>query len=209
MPRKRVVVFEDLTVVRDLLVEALAADYEIAGAFEEGARGVKEAIRLAPDVALVDYMLPGLNGLDVARKLLAALPRVRVILITAHDRPEVLLEAVDAGVHGVVTKGTPLRTLKDAVAQVLTTGAYYCPATSAALRDARSAPRKKDPLTAREREIVQLIASGLTNKDVAKRLGLSEKTVSNHRTNLMKKLGVHDVATLTRYAVERGLVVLR
>jgi DNA-binding NarL/FixJ family response regulator len=209
MTRKRVVVFEDLTVVRDLLVEALASDYDVVGSYDDGARGLPLAIAKAPDVALLDYMMPGLNGLDVARKLMTAVPRVRVILITAHDRPEVLLEAVDAGIHGVVTKGTPLKTLKEAVSQVLSSGAYYCPATSAALRAAKNAPKKRDPLTAREREIVQLVASGLTNKEVANKLGLSEKTVSNHRTNLMKKLGVHDVATLTRYAVERGLVVLR
>lgn len=198
----RLVVLEDLTVVREMLVEVLGADprYRVVGAFADGASGEAEIRRLAPEVALVDYMLPGKNGLDLSRRIM---PSVKVVLLTAHERPEVLCEAVEAGVHAVVSKAAPLQTVKDAVAQVLAGRAYYCPATAAALREMRVAPR--DPLSAREREIVSLVALGLTNKEIAIRLGISEKTVANHRTNLMRKLGVHDVATLTRYALERGL----
>ena len=89
------------------------------------------------------------------------------------------------------------------MAHVLAGKGYYCPATAAALRQVRHG--RREPLSTREREIVGLVASGLTNKEIGARLGISEKTVGSHRTNLMRKLGVHDVATLTRYAVERGL----
>jgi DNA-binding NarL/FixJ family response regulator len=206
----RLVIFEDVIVVRDMLVEVFRSDaaYDVVGAFDDGAEGLEESLRLAPDVALVDYVLPGLDGLSVARRLMAALPAVKVVLVTAHDRDEVLLEAVSLGVHGVVTKGSPLLTLKEAVAQVLTTGTYYCPTTAGVLQRARDRTRV-DPLTAREREVVALIAAGMSTKQVAHHLRLSEKTVTNHRSSLMKKLDVHDVATLTRYAVERGLVPSR
>jgi DNA-binding NarL/FixJ family response regulator len=197
----RVVVLEDLTVVREMLVEVFSSDprFEVVGAFSDGEAGLAESLRLLPDVALVDYMLPGMNGIEVGRRLLAR--GVRPVLLTAHDRPEVLHEAARAGVPGIVSKGAPLRTVKEGVSAVLAGGEYRCPTTADALRRSTD-----DPLTAREREVVHFIASGLSNKEIARRLGLSEKTVGNHRNNLMKKLGVHDVATLTRYAVERGLV---
>ncbi len=205
--RHRIVIFEDQAVVRDLLVEVFAStsEYEVVGAFENGATGVEAAIALAPDVAIVDYALPGLNGFDVARRLVAAVPSARIVLLTALDRPEVLLGAVEAGIHGVVTKGTPLETLKLAVARVLASETYRCPRTSALLATMKSDERA-DPLTPREREIVRLVCSGFSSKEVAHRLSLSEKTVSNHRTNIMRKLNVHDVVSLTRYAVDRGLV---
>lgn len=206
-PSHKIVIFEDQAVVRDLLVEVFtsAPEYEVVGAFENGALGVEEAIALAPDVAIVDYALPGLNGLDVARRLVEAVPAARIVLLTALDRPEVLLGAVEAGIHGVVTKGTPLDTLKSAVARVLASEIYRCPRTAALLATIKQDGRA-DPLTPREREIVRLVCSGLSSKEVAHRLSLSEKTVSNHRTNIMRKLDVHDVVSLTRYAVDRGLV---
>ncbi|HVJ89069.1 MAG TPA: response regulator transcription factor [Labilithrix sp.] len=206
----RLVIFEDLTVVRDLLVAVFSADprYEVIASFDDGAKGLTAALELRPDLALVDYVLPGLDGIEVSRRLMEAHPEIKVVLVTAHDRPEVLREGVELGVHGVVTKGAPLRTLQEAVAQVLEVGSYRCSATELALHEP-PAPSERSPLTVREREIVALIATGLSSKQVADRLGISDKTVANHRANLMRKLDVHDVVALTHYAIERGLVPTR
>lgn len=198
----RLAIFEDVTVVRDMLVEVFRADpaYELVSAHADGAEGLASVLLDLPDVAIVDYVLPGLDGLSIARKLIAT-GTTKVVLLTAHDGPEVLLEATKAGVHGLVTKGSPLGILKEAVHEVVRSGTYHCPQAARVIRSG-----SHDPLTARERDILARIASGKSNKQVAYDLGLSEKTVANHRTNLMKKIGVHDVVALTRYALERGLV---
>lgn len=200
----RVVVVEDQTVLRELLVEVLSSDprYEVVGAFESAAALLREHNRLAPEVLIVDYALPGMNGIELAKRLMAR--GAKAVLLTAHDHPELLRDAVTAGIQGVVSKGGPLRTVKDAVAKVLDDEPYRCDRTAAALRQAETT--NVEALTDREREIVRLVAQGFTSKQIGLRLGLSEKTIVNHRTNAMRKLGIHDVVTLTRYALDRGLL---
>jgi DNA-binding NarL/FixJ family response regulator len=200
----RVLIIEDQTVLRELLVEVFAADprYEVVGEFGDGVGALREPCRTAPDALVVDYRLPNLNGIAIAQRFMAR--GVKAVLLTAHDHPDLLREAVAAGIHGVVSKSAPLRVVLNAVATVVEGREYRCAATESALRQAHSVPAIT--LTGREREIVKLVAEGLSSKQIAERLGVTEKTVGNHRTNLMRKLGVHDVVTLTRYAIERGCV---
>lgn len=200
----RILLVEDQTVMRELLVEVLAADsrFEVVGAYDAASGLLRDLRRVSADVAVVDYALPGLNGIEIAKRLM---PRgVKTVLLTAYEHPGLLRDAVAAGIHGVVSKSAPLGVVKDAVARVLAGERYRCPTTASALRSAH--PSTGSALTPREVEVVRLVAGGLTSKEIASRLGLSEKTVVNHRTNVMRKLGVHDAISLTRYALERGLL---
>jgi len=203
---RRVVIVEDQTVLRELLVEVLSSDsrYEVVGAFESAAALLRALRSTAPDVVIVDYALPGMNGLELAKRVMAG--GAKAVLLTAHDHPDLLRDAVACAIHGVVSKSGPLRTVKEAVESVLEGKPYRCHRTEAALREVETSNPESLSLTAREQEIVRLVASGLTSKQIGQRLGLSNKTVVNHRTNAMRKLGIHDVVTLTRYALARGLL---
>jgi DNA-binding NarL/FixJ family response regulator len=129
-----------------------------------------------------------------------------VILVTAHERSPIVREALEAGARGIVMKGTPLRDLRKAMEHVSAGGTYFCAATAELLRDSLSQPQPATALSPRERRIVQLVARGLSSKEIAAELGISTKTVSNHRTHVREKLGLRDVASFTRYAIEHGLV---
>lgn len=199
---------EDLTIVRETLAEVLDADerYRVVGAFATGKEALEQVDALHPDLILCDLMLPDMLGLEVVRHARKALPSCRLLLLTAHQRADLVAEAEALGAHGIVMKGTPLRTLKEAIAAVLGGALYFCPEAAALLRERRAEPQVAAALSSRERQVVQMVARGLSSKEIAVALGLSEKTVWNHRANLMKKLGVHDVAGLTRYAIAAGLV---
>jgi DNA-binding NarL/FixJ family response regulator len=193
--------------LRELLVELL----ESAGAYTAEACGTgseaRERLALGHwDLVLLDLVLPDLHGLDLLRELKSRSRPPRVVVLTAHSRPVVVKDAMELGAHAVVTKGAPLRELRDAIDRVSAGGIFYCSETSRLLREAATTPERDERLTQRQREIVRLVASGKSTKEIASELELSEKTVTNHRARLMERLGVHDIAGLTRYAIAAGLV---
>jgi DNA-binding NarL/FixJ family response regulator len=204
---RRALIIEDQTTLRELLVELLAGSlkFEVqACATAADARACLQTTTF--HVALLDLVLPDAHGLELLTEMRALPERPRVLVLTAHARPAVVRDAMARGAHAVITKSAPLRELRDALERVAAGGIYYCSETSRLLRDAASEPVRDAQLTDRQRQILRAVASGMSTKEIASAFALSEKTVSNHRARIMERLGVHDVAGLTRYAVSLGLV---
>jgi DNA-binding NarL/FixJ family response regulator len=202
-----VVIVEDQTIFRELLAEVLSAEggYSILGQFSEGTPAIEAIDALAPALVILDAVLPDLNGLDVLVRLLAARPTLSVLMVTAYERPALVQDAVRLGARGFVTKGTPLRELREGVRRVAGGGTFFCSVTSAILASNVASPPEAE-LSRRQREIVQLVARGLSSKQIAEELSISVKTVSNHRLQIRARLELYDIASITRYAIERGLV---
>lgn len=206
MSQPKVLIVEDQTVFREMLAELLRLEsFNIVGEFECGAPATKAFDSLKPDMAIVDLLLPDVSGLDVIGHVLRREPQPRVVVVTGQEKPDVVVEAFRLGAHGIITKGASLADLKDGIRRVALGGTYYCPTTSALLREHANQP-ERDALTAREREVLRLVALGRTSKEIASQLHISAKTVANHRHRIASKLGFSDVAGLTRYAIERGWV---
>jgi len=171
----------------------------------------QEALLLAhehrPDVAVLDIAMPHLNGLETARRLREALPQIKIILLTMHTEEPYVLEALQAGTVGYVLKTQAAMDIVQAIREAIQGAIYLSPriATTVVQAYLTSSTLPPDPLTSREREIAQRIAEGQTTKEIAAHLGLSVKTVESHRINLMRKLDIHETATLVRYAIRRGL----
>ena len=170
-----------------------------------------EALRLAqahtPEVAVLDVTMPHLNGLETARRLRETVPQTKSIVLTMHTEEPYVLEALQAGAAGYVLKTQAAVDIVQAIHAAIHGAFYLSPRVATAVVRAYLAgsPLTPDPLTSREREIVQRIAEGQTTKEIAAHLGLSVKTVESHRINLMRKLDIHETATLVRYAIRRGL----
>ncbi len=208
---KRLVIIEDQTAIRVMLVEILRLDnnYQLVGEAGNGQEGVQLCLDAKPDIVVLDAKLPGLNGVEVLRRLEKRLPNMRVLIFSGHENPVLVREMLEAGAHGFVEKTAGLLEFKKGLETVAAGGTYFGPAVAALLRNVVANPgasNTPDFLTDREREILQLIAESNSTKDIAARLGISMKTVDNHRTNLMRKLNLHDVASLTRHALETGLI---
>jgi DNA-binding NarL/FixJ family response regulator len=207
----RLVIIEDQTAVREMLVELLALDknYRLVGQCGEGQAGLQMCLELKPDLVVLDAKLPGLNGVELLRRLVRKLPALRVLVFSGHEDAVVVRQMLEAGAHGFVEKTAGFTEFKKGLATIALGGTYFGPAIASVLRNVVANPESggsPDFLTEREREILQLVAEGHTTKEIAAKLGISAKTVDNHRTNLMRKLNIHDVASLTRHALERGLM---
>jgi len=208
---KRLVIIEDQTAIREMLVEILRLDnnYQLVGEAGEGQAAVQLCMDVKPDIVVLDAKLPGLNGVDILRRLNKRLPNLRVLVFSGHENPVLVREMIESGAHGFVEKTAGLFEFKKGLETVAGGGTYFGPAVAALLRNVVANPGSSntpDFLTDREREILQLIAESHSTKDIAAKLGISMKTVDNHRTNLMRKLNLHDVASLTRHAVDIGLI---
>ena len=208
---KRLVIIEDQTAIREMIVEILRLDknYELVGESGDGQEALNICLELKPDLLVLDAKLPGLNGVDILRRLVKKHPLVRVLVFSGHENPVLVREMLEAGAHGFVEKTAGLLEFKKGLESVANGGTYFGPAVAALLRNVVANPaasNASDFLTDREREILQLVAESHSTKEIAAKLGISIKTVDNHRTNLMRKLNLHDVASLTRYALEIGLI---
>ena len=172
----------------------------------------QEVIRLAeahhPAIVIMDISMPTLNGIDAARELARSCPKTKVILLTQHDEEQYLQQALESGVRGYILKSQVVNDLVHAIRQVSAGGFYLSPGVSQAVVEAyrSKSERLSDPLSVRERQVLQLIAEGKSTKDVASLLGISVKTAESHRTRLMQKLDIHETASLVRYAIRRGLI---
>ncbi len=208
---KRLVIIEDQTAIREMLAEILRMDpsFKLVGESGDGQSAYQLCAEVRPDVIVLDAKLPGLNGVDLLRRLTKILTNLRVLVFSGHENPVLVREMLEAGAHGFVEKTAGLFEFKKGLETVANGGTYFGPAVAALLRNVvanPSASASSDFLTDREREILQLVAESYSTKEIAAKLGISVKTVDNHRTNLMRKLNLHDVASLTRYALEIGLI---
>jgi DNA-binding NarL/FixJ family response regulator len=204
----QILLAEDHVIVRQGLRSLLEqAGMAVLGEASDGQEALQMAHELHPDVAVLDIGMPHLNGLETARRLREALPQTKIIVLTMHTEDPYVLEAVQAGAVGYVLKTQATRDLVQAIRDVHRGEMYLSPQVSRTVVTAylRHADLPPDPLTSREREVLQLIAEGETTKEIAWRLELSTKTVESHRSRLMHKLDIHDAATLVRYAIRRGL----
>ena len=207
-------VVDDHSVVREGIRSVLAATpgYSVVGEAGNGAAALSLAAQLKPDVILLDISMPGGSGLHVVERLRHEAPECRILILSVHDRTEYVLESVRAGAHGYLRKDTTPAELRQAIQAVHEGNNYFSPQVAlhltAAIRGehvAASAPAI-ELLTAREREVLGLVAQGLTNKEAAAKLGISTRTVEAHRDSLMRKLGIRTVAGLTKLAIESGLM---
>ena len=209
--RNRLVLVDDHSVMRELVRYQLARTepdrYEIVGEGSTGQEGVDICLRTYPDLLLLDMMLPGLNGVEVFRRLKPKLPRLKVLYFSATAKAPLISEAFELGASGFVGKPRPWNTVLEAVNLVADGGKYYDPSVAHLAGRAARQPEAED-LTCREREVAQLIAEGNSTKEIASLLGVSAKTIDKHRTRLMEKLRVHDAVAVTRYAILSGLVSL-
>ena len=209
--RHRIVLIDDHHVMRELVRFQLGRSepdrYEIIGEGSTGQEAVDVCLKTYPDLLLLDLMLPGMNGVEVFRRLKPRLPQLKVLYFSASMKTPLISEALEMGAAGFVGKPRPWSTVLEAVNLVAQGGKYYDP--SVAHLAGRSA-RQPEPeeLTGREREVTQLIAEGHSTKEIASLLGVSAKTIDKHRTRLMEKLRVHDAVAVTRYAILSGLVSL-
>lgn len=208
----RVLIAEDHTIVRQGLISLLATErgIEIVGEASDGQEAVLAVARLKPNVVLMDLGMPGLNGVDATRQIKRDFPEVAVLVLSMYSAEEHVRPAIRAGAAGYLLKGSGLSDLVAAIRAVASGEAFLSPQVAKILlRDARTddeAATSSGPLTAREREILQLVGEGSSSPEIARSLSLSVKTVEGHRSRIMAKLNIHDVAGLVRYAIRTGLV---
>jgi len=209
----RIAIADDHPVVREGLVAMLETepDFEVAGTAATGAEAAALVARVDPDVMLLDLELPELDGVGVLRRLAAEGARVRVIVFTVFDTDERIIAAVEAGAAGYLLKGAPRGELFAAVRTVAAGGSLLAPvASSAVLRRVRGeTPAGEPSLTPREREVLEALARGLGNKQIAARLGVSERTVKFHVSSLFEKLGAGNRTEAVTIAARAGLVSIR
>ena len=205
----RILLADDHLIVRQGLRALLERDgLEVIGEAADGREAVRLAGELRPDVAILDFAMPLLNGLDAAKEVHRLSPATRTILLTMHTEDHYVLEALQAGVSGYVAKTQAAGDLVRAIHEVCRKAIYLSPVVSRAIVDAYrgKATPQVDLLSSRERQVLQLVAEGKTTKEIATLLGVSVKTAESHRTRLMRKLEIHDTAGLVRYAIRRGLI---
>jgi DNA-binding NarL/FixJ family response regulator len=211
-----VLLAEDHAIVRQGLIALLNADgdFRITGEARTGREAVELALELRPDVILMDIAMPVLNGLEATRQILAATPSARVLILSAHSDDAYIERMREAGVFGFLEKQTSAEILTKAIREVFKGRAFFSPSILKRMNSAPAVERGRDGLptavgrrlTSRECEVLQLVAEGSANKQIADVLGISIKTVEKHRQHLMDKLGIHDTAGLTRHAIATGVI---
>jgi len=208
----RVLVADDHPVVRRGLRSCLADQpgVRLVGEAADGEEAARQTRELQPDVVLVDLHMPRRDGLELTEWLGREMPQVKVIILSSHTRPEYVQRLVQAGARGYLLKDCSAEELLEAIRRVDAGDVFFSPQVAQlALRQyvsGRGQPRPADRLSRREREVLVQIAGGLSNKEIASRLGVSVRTIETHRERVMRKLNIHSVAGLTRFALAEGLV---
>ena len=205
----RILLADDHHIMRQGLKALLEQEqFQVIAEASDGHDAIKQARALRPDVAVLDVSMPRLNGLDAAREMQKAAPGIRTILLTVHTEDAYVIAALRAGIKGYVLKNQASGDLLQAIREVASGKTYLSPGISQAVVDACLAKRDlpEDPLSARERGVLQLVAEGKTTKEIAQILGISAKTADSHRTRIMRKLDVHETASLVRHAIRLRLI---
>ena len=207
---------DDHTIVREGLRALLLADsgIQIVGEAHNGREAVDLATAFRPDIVVMDIAMPLLNGLEATRQILAAVPGTKVLILSAHSDDAYIDRVIAVGAAGFLIKQTSAQILAKAIHEMMLGNTFYSPQVSKRLREHYQKPEKMGGpmvkratgLTARELEVIQLVAEGQANKQVASGLKISIKTVEKHRQHLMDKLNIHDTAGLTRYAIAHGII---
>ncbi len=211
-PKSRVLIADDHAILRHGVKRLLddQPDFDVVAEAADGNEALQVALSTELDLAVLDVSMPRLTGLQAARQLRSHRPDIRVLILSMHDNEQFFFEALRAGACGYVLKSAAHEDLVDACRAAIRGESFVYPGALTALireyleRGPDGAP--EDPLTPRESEVVKLIAEGLTSKQIADVLVISEKTVERHRSNVLEKLGLRDRVALTRYAVRRGLI---
>lgn len=216
MPALRLLIADDHEIVRKGLRSILegAHDCEVVGEAVDGRQAVTMAKELAPDIVVLDLAMPSLNGLEATRQILKNRPQTKVVILTMHETDPLIRQVLDAGARGYILKTDAGRDLVSAVEALRRNKTFFTSRVAQMILDGflKGDPRPADNqpaggrLTARQREIVQLLAEGKSSKEVAVALGLSVKTAETHRANIMRKLQLHTVSELVRYAVRNQIV---
>lgn len=213
----RVLLVDDHTILREGVRALLADEPEIVvvGEAGDGEEAVEKVDALRPDVVLMDMVMPRMNGLEATSHIKRAHPDVKVLILSMYDDDEYVQQVIQAGASGYLLKGMAADDLVLAIREVHSGSSFLNPAIAAKLIDdyvrrvrGERGAEGEEPLTSREREVLKLIAEGNTNQEIADVLCLSRKTVESHRANIMRKLDLHDVTDLVKYAIRRGLIRL-
>jgi DNA-binding NarL/FixJ family response regulator len=209
----RILVADDHEVVRKGLIAILKQkpEWQVCGEACNGREAVEQAAQLMPDVVVMDLSMPGLNGLEATDQIVKANPSTRVLVLTLHDSDDLIRDVLNAGARGFLLKSDSGCELVAAVEALLRDKTYFTTKVSAMvlegyLRGGAPFAPHRNPLTPREREVVQLLAEGSSTKEVAVTLGLAVKTAETHRSNIMRKLHLHSVSDLVLYAVRNNIV---
>ena len=219
MKRITVLLAEDHAIVREGVRKLLELedDIEVVAEAENGRQAVAMVKKLRPAAVVMDIAMPVLNGLEATRQILKAIPSTRILILTAHNDDAYVKSAMESGAVGFVLKQASVRVLTEGIREVNKGHTYFGPFLAKLLSEyerksldsaGRSGPRK-DRLTSREMEVLQLIAEGQANKQIAANLDVGMKTVETHREHLMEKLNLHDIAGLTRHAISAGIIESR
>ena len=212
----RILIADDHELIRRGLISALAEkpQWQIVAEAADGRQACELAARHTPDIAVLDLSMPERNGLDVTRELRVSTPKTRILIVTAHESEQLIREVLDAGAMGYVLKSDAGRVLVQAVEALLDDRPFFTSKVARFVLDGylrsseEAAPQAMAALSPRERHIVQLLAEGSNNKEVARALELSVKTVETHRSNIMRKMEFGSLADLIRYAIRNKIVDL-
>jgi DNA-binding NarL/FixJ family response regulator len=213
----RVLLVDDHAILRQGVHALLAreADILVVGEAGDGQEALDQIPELRPDVVIMDIVMPRMSGLEATRLLKERHPQVRTLILSMYDDPEYVVQIIQAGAAGYVLKRVVTEDLVRAIHEVHAGGSFLYPPIAATLigdylrvTQGEQSVDQGEPLTAREREVLKLIAEGNTNITIASRLDLSRKTVDTHRANAMRKLDLHDVTEVVKYALRTGLITL-
>lgn len=208
----KILVADDHPVVRKGLQSCLAKQdrLKIVGEASDGDEALKKTRELSPDVVLMDISMPGMNGLAVTEVLRKESPEVKVLVISVHNNRDYIFRIIQSGAHGFISKEAPPDELLRAIESVYSGEPFFSPdIAKAALNQLVTSGGKKDPfaqLTSREREVLVLIAEGQSNKEIATKLGIGVRTIETHRERIMRRLDIHSVAGLTKFAIANGMI---
>jgi DNA-binding NarL/FixJ family response regulator len=209
MKKIKLLVADDHKIFRQGIKKLLEeeSDLQVVGEASDGREAVKKATELKPDVILMDIAMANLNGLEATRQIKKQLPSAKVIMVTMHKNEEYVLQSFQAGASGFILKEGAVEELVSAIRSINSDKSFLSPSYMRKMETGKT-ETPFDLLTDREREVLQLIAEGYTNREVAKSLFISVKTVEAHRAHIMQKLNIHDIAKLVKYAIQKGLVDL-